>query len=144
MAPRITNAQIQSELSETRGLLAQVIGMLGGQHATPAPVVEVVEQTAPAEVTPEPTPEPEPSASDKLLAFVAEKGLAFAKGGRTYLDADMLKAQVRVLKTGKPEVLAYQDSAGKLLKRGVTHIAIGRSDDGKSTFTQFVYSPSRD
>lgn len=149
MAPRITVAQLaeqQSTLAETVATIgeaqAQILTLLTqAQHATPTPVAEAVEQAAPAETTPEPQPEPELSASDKLLAFVAEKGLAFAKGGRTYQDAEILKAQVRVLRTGKSEVLAYQDSTGNLHKRGVTHLAIGRTDDGKATFTQFVYTP---
>lgn len=141
---RITNAQIQAELTETRSLLEQAIGLFQGQHATPTAVAEAVAETPVAPAV-EPTPEPEaaPTASDMLLAYVAEQGLAFAKGGRTYQDQEILKAQVRVLKTGKPEVLPYKDAAGNTLgKRGVTHLAIGRTDDGKATFTQFVYTPA--
>lgn len=142
MAPRITVAQLAETVATMGEAQAQILTLLTqGQHATPPAVAEVVEQTAPL-AEPEPTPEPEPSASDRLLAYVAEQGLAFARGGRTYQDADILKAQVRVLKTGKPEVLPYSDSVGNLHKRGVTHLAIGRTDDGKSTFTQFVYCPS--
>ena len=135
---RISNAQIHDELNQTRSLLAEVVGMLGGQHATPAPVAEAVTDTAKPEATPE--PQPEPTASDKLLAYVAEQGLAFARGGRTYMDTESLKASVRVLKTGKPEILSYSDGS-VLRKRGVSHIAIGRSDDGQSVFTQFCYTP---
>jgi hypothetical protein len=138
MATRITTAKLAETVATQGEALATILQLLTqGQFATPAPIVEAVEQAAP--VVEKPTAAP--SASDKLLAYVAEQGLAFAKGGRTYQDADILKAQVRVLKTGKPEVLPYKDDAGNLHKRGVTHLAIGRSDDGKATFTQFVYTP---
>lgn len=149
MAPRISTTQLAGQVAQqgaalvTQGeALASILSLLqAGQHSTPAPVVDAVTAKPAVEPAPEPVVETPPSAADQLLAFVADKGLAFAKGGRTYQNADMLKAAVRVLKTGTPEVLAYGD--GSILgKRGVSHIAMGRADDGKSVFTQFCYTPS--
>lgn len=127
-----TNARIDTladSVDKTLGLLQQLVG----QHSTPAPVAEVAK-------TEEPAPVQEPSASDKLLAFVAEKGIAFARGGRVELNVDAAKALVRVLKTGTPEIIQVSE-VGKLGKRHISHLAIGRSGDGTSVFTQYCYTP---
>jgi hypothetical protein len=127
---RITTTQL-AEIVATQGeALTEILGMLQAQHSTPTAVAEAVETT----------PDVKPAtASDDLLAFVASKGLAFARGGRSYLSQDHLKAAVRVLKTGSPEVLPFDENS-KLAKRGVSHIAMARNEDG-TVLTQFVYTP---
>lgn len=130
MAQRITTNALAGIVATQGEAITEILGLLQAQHSTPTAVADVVETT----------PEVKPvTASDELLAFVASKGLAFARGGRSYLTQDHLKAAVRVLKTGSPEVLPYGDDS-KLAKRGVSHIAMARSEDG-TVLTQFVFTP---
>jgi hypothetical protein len=135
MVSRITTTRL-AEIVATQGdAITEILGLLQAQHSTPTVVAATVEAT-----TDKPAAEPaKPTASDELFAFVGDKGLAFARGGRSYLTQDHLKAAVRVLKTGTPEVLPYSEGS-KLTKRGVSHIAMARSEDG-TVLTQFVYTP---
>lgn len=66
---------------------------------------------------------------DPVQALVAEKGLKFAKGGRTYLTLPAATAVARVLKTGTPEVV---EAAGERSekRRSVTHLVLFRTDEG--------------
>lgn len=126
--------------AELAALLAQATAALAaataGQHATPAAVAEaaapVVEETAEPVVV--------ETASDKLKAFVEAEGKQFARGGRTVWSLAALKTAVKVLQSGKPEIVSL-DGIGSYSKRNVTGLAIGVADDGKSVLTQFVYTP---
>jgi hypothetical protein len=138
MTTKITVSQLADTvagLAEAQAAQADSIGkilqLVQAQHSTPTTVADTVAET-PADETPK-------TASDELLDYVTEQGLAFARGGRSYLTQDHLKAAVRVLKTGKPEVLPY-GADSKLTKRGVSHIAMARNEDG-TVLTQFVYTP---
>lgn len=120
-----TKAELTALLAQTTAALAAA----QGQHATPVAVAEIV--------TPEAKPE---SASDKLKAHVEASGHAFARGGRTIWTLKALQAATKVLKDGEPVILPL-DGVGSYSKRGVSGLAIGRGDDGKSVLTQFVYTP---
>lgn len=116
MAKRPTNAELTAQLAAARAELAQ--------YATPTAVAEVVAK-------------PE-TASDRLKAHVESAGHAFAKGGRTQWTLADLKAITEVLSTGQPTILSV---TGKHAGRGVTGVAVGVGDDGKSVITQNVYTP---
>jgi len=122
----------KAELAALVAQQAQAIAELRGQLATPAAVAEVA--AAATEVV-----KPE-SASDKLKAFVESNGHLFARGGRTIWTIANLKAATKVLQTGEPTILPVE-GLGSLAKRGVSGIAVGRADDGKSIITQNVYTP---
>jgi hypothetical protein len=124
--------QLAEAQEQTNTLLASIADRLNGAQYTTATVVAEKVAEAPVEAPKQ--------ASDLLKEHVESKGLAFARGGRTQLTTAHLQAAVRVLKSGKPEVLSVE-GVGKLDKRHITHIAIGRADDGKSVITQYVYSP---
>lgn len=180
MAARITTAQLAERIAaqdEVLGKLTTLIGALvEPQHATPAPVVEVVEPAKPvtakastkarkaaaktaknATVVAQPAAPvvetivepvlvarqaPLPAATiagDALQEFVTGQDLAFAKGGRTYLDNASLEGIARVLKTGAPEIVPI--TSEQLNKRGIVGLAIGR-DGGKGVLTQYVFDPA--
>jgi predicted RNA-binding protein YlqC (UPF0109 family) len=126
-ATKPTNAELAALVAEQ----AKAIAELRGQLATPAAVAEVVAPVVP--IKPE-------SASDKLKAHVESNGHLFARGGRTVWTLKALQAASQVLKTGEPTIVSL-DGIGSYAKRGVSGLAIGRGDDGKSVLTQFVYTP---
>ena len=133
MTARVTTAVLAERVEGLTTAVASIVGLLqSGQAAQFSTPVAVLDAPAPAPVAPV-------TASDTLRTFVEAKGLHFAKGGRTHLTTEALAAAVRVLKTGTPEILSVT-GVGNLDKRNVTHIAIGRADDGKSVITQYVYS----
>lgn len=111
---RVTKAQLQQALAEREAQLAAL--------------------TASTPVSSEPT------AADRLKAFTQSQGLQFARGGRTIWTLQTLQSAVQVLQSGEPVVVPL-DGVGNLAARGVTHLAIGRTDDAKSVLTQYVYRP---
>ena len=69
------------------------------------------------------------SSQDKSQVQVAKRGLVYVKG-RVYARFNLLEAQARVLKTGKPEIV---DVPGDHRTRAV---AIYRLDDGETVALQ--------
>lgn len=63
------------------------------------------------------------SAKDRADALVASQGLAFTRG-RVYTTPDIIEAQVRVLKTGRPEVVMASGNGH------VTAVQVYRTDSG--------------
>lgn len=63
------------------------------------------------------------SSKERGEALVAKAGLAFTRG-RVYGQANLIEAQVRVLKTGKPEVVAASGVGH------VSHILVYREESG--------------
>lgn len=106
-------------------LLASPLGealkaLLGGST-----VAQEVAAEAPAKVSTVKTFE------DKTLEFLEAKNLGFAKGGRAYFTKETVEAISRVMKTGKPEVVASPEgtrTAGLLIAR----------DDKGNTYSQNV------
>jgi hypothetical protein len=70
-----------------------------------AELLEDTDTTPDTEPEPEPEPEPELTSKDRADALVAEHDLTFTRG-RVYLSRDAIEAQVRVFKTGTPEIVA--------------------------------------
>ena len=73
---------------------------------TPEEAAELLEDTdTEPDTEPEPEPEPELTSKERADALVAEHDLTFTRG-RVYLSRDAIEAQVRVFKTGTPEIVA--------------------------------------
>lgn len=133
---RLTNADLLALFQEQNAALhARLDALTTGQHATPAPVAEATSKKAPKV-----EPVVVKSASDQAYEFVQSKGLAFARGGRSTLTPEALKAAVTVLKTGTPVVIT-QEGLGSLDKRKIVGICLFRSDDGQAVVTQYVFRP---
>ena len=143
MTARVSTASLLALIVEqnakTDARLDALAAQVAGQHSTPAPVADAVSLTKPAKAA-KVEPVVVKSASDQAYEFVQSKGLAFARGGRTLLSTEALKAAITVLKTGTPVVIT-QEGLGSLDKRKITGVCMFRSDDGKAVVTQYVYTP---
>lgn len=93
-------------------------------------------QEALAEVDAEPKAEAAPLTSHEIAdAAVAQAGLTHFRG-RVYSGANLIEAQVRVLKTGKPEIVKH---SGETKTKGVV---VYRTDDGTNVVLQNLGVPS--
>jgi hypothetical protein len=66
--------------------------------------------------------------------LIAERGLAWAKGG-VNLSEEAIVACARVAKTGKPEIVAATG-------QGITHVVVYRREDGKVRIHN-LYTPGK-
>lgn len=100
----------------------------GGLTQEQAVKVLADNDAAEAEKAPE---EPVQTAKEQQEALVASRGLAFTKG-RVYVTPSIIEAQVRVLKTGSPEIV--QGSG-----QGRVHsVLIFRTDSGDAAIQNLV------
>lgn len=75
------------------------------------------------------------SSKDQADILVAQAGLLHARG-RVYVNADLIEAQVRVLKSGKPEVVR---NTGDRHTKGVV---VFRMDSGDTVAVQNLAEPN--